>query len=273
VCADKDFLDVFNVKLKEGYYFTGNPGVDSLTVVVNSAFLKSMNLSDPLGKYIQIRDRGKEYKLKIIGVTEDFNFQSLHEKISPMIIGYRNSPFDYIDYYSSKVSMANIGETIKYLKSVHEKFDQGTPFEYNFLDDKIGEFYKRDNKEGTIINASSLISILIACLGLFGLASYSAQQKIKEIGIRKVLGASVPGITVLFSKEFLMLAFWAAVIAIPPGLYFMNKWLESFAYRIHIGAPEILLSAISAILISVVTISYQAIKSANTNPVEVIRNE
>ncbi len=273
ICADEDFLDVYDIKLKEGKYFTGNHLIDSTTVVVNNAVIQSLNISDPIGKFIQVRDRDNLHQFKIIGIVDDFNFHSLHQKISPLVISYRNSPLETIDYYSSKVSMANIQSTIQYMKSVHEKFDKETPFEYNFLDEKIAEFYKQDEKESTIINAASLISILIACLGLFGLASYTAQQKIKEIGIRKVLGATVSEITMIFSKEFLRLVIVAVIVAVPLGFYFMNMWLESFAYRIDIGTMEVLLSAFAAIFISIVTISYQAIKSANTNPIETIRTE
>ncbi len=273
ICADEDFLNVYDIKLKEGNFFTGNVLLDSSTVVVNEALIKNMNISDPIGKFIQINDRNIDYQMKIVGVVEDFNFHSLHQKVSPLVISSIKSPFEVIDYYSSKISMANVKETIAYLKTVHEKFDKGTVFEFNFLDEKIDEFYKQDIKEGTIINTASLISILIACLGLFGLASYTAQQKIKEIGIRKVLGATVSEITLIFSKEFLRLVIVAVLIAVPLGYYFMNQWLESFAYRINIGTMEILLSAFAAVFISVATISYQAIKSANTNPIETIRTE
>ena len=273
ICVDEDFLNTFEIKLKEGNNFTGNELSDSLNVIVNNSALKSLNITDPIGKFIQIRDRKKTLKYKIAGVVEDFNFHSLHKKIGPMVIGYRNSPIEAIDYFAAKIKMTDLPNTIDYLKTVHEKFDKTTVFEYNFLDEKIAEFYKQEVKESTIINAASFISILIACLGLFGLSAYAAQQKIKEIGIRKVLGVSVSEITMIFSKEFVRLIFIAAFIALPLSFYFMNKWLEGFAYKITIGFNEVLLSALAAFLISLLTIGYQAIKSANMNPIETIRNE
>jgi len=273
VCADEYFLNTFDIKLKEGNNFTGNPLTDSASVIINNSAAQALNISDPIGKFIEIKDNQDSGNYKIIGVVNDYNFQSLHQKVSPMVIGYRNTPFDKIDYFAAKINLANVSQTINHLKSVHEKFDQVTPFEYNFLDEKIAEFYEQDQKEGSIINAASFISILIACLGLFGLASYTAQQKIKEIGIRKVLGASVPGILIIFSKEFIKLVLFALAIALPLAFYFMNGWLESFAYKINIGAVEILAAGLSAFIIALLTISYQAIKSANTNPVETIRNE
>ncbi|OGU36305.1 MAG: hypothetical protein A2068_04370 [Ignavibacteria bacterium GWB2_35_6b] len=273
VCADEDFLNTFDIKLKEGNNFTGNPLVDSAGVIINNSAVQALNISNPIGKLIEIRDNQDSGSYKIIGVVNDYNFQSLHQKVSPLIIGHRKTPFDNIDYFAAKINTANISQTINHLKSVHEKFDKVTPFEYNFLDEKIAEFYEQDQKEGTIINAASFISILIACLGLFGLASYTAQQKIKEIGIRKVLGASIPEIVIIFSKEFVKLVLFAAAIALPLAFYFMNGWLESFAYKINIGAAEILAAGLSAFIIALLTISYQAIKSANTNPVETIRNE
>lgn len=273
ICADEDFLNIFNIKLKEGNNFTGNPFTDSASVIVNNAVLNSLNISDPIGKFIQITDRKETRAYKIIGVTEDFNFQSLHQKITPMIIGYINTPYEYIDYFALKVNMSDLPNTISYLKTVHETFDKTTVFEYNFLDEKIAEFYKQDVKESTIINAASFISILIACLGLFGLSAYTAQQKIKEIGIRKVLGASVSEITVVFSKEFIKLVAVAALIALPAAYYLMGKWLNGFAYKVNIGFAEILFSVFTALIISLLTISYQAIKSASINPIETIRNE
>lgn len=273
ICADKDFLNVFDIKLKDGNNFSGNPQTDSSNIIVNNAVLQSLNITAPIGKYIQISDRKKIYKYKIIGVTEDFNFQSLHQNINPIIITYINSPFESIDYFSVKLNIENTAETIKYMRSVHEKFDHETPFEYNFLDEKIAEFYKQDEKESTIINAASFISILIACLGLFGLSAYTAQQKIKEIGIRKVLGATVSEITVVFTKDFIKLVIIASLIALPVSFYLMIEWLNGFAYRVGIGVPEILFSVLSAFVFSSLTISYQAIKAANTNPVETIRNE
>lgn len=276
ISADEDFLNTFNIKLKSGIYFSGSPFADSANIVVNESFVKLLNLNEPVGKQVKIsQDRlgQRSGSYKIIGVVEDFNFQSLHQKISPMVIGYRNSPYDYIDYFALKINMTDLPGTINYLKSVHEKFDKTTVFEYNFLDEKIAEFYKQDEKESTIINAASFISILISCLGLFGLASYTGQQKTKEIGIRKVLGASVSEVTIIFSREFIKLVVFAAAIALPLAFYFMNKWLEGFAYKVSIGIREILFATLAAFLISLLTISYQAIKSANTNPVETIRNE
>ncbi|MBU2494105.1 MAG: FtsX-like permease family protein [Bacteroidetes bacterium] len=273
VCADEDFLNTFDIKLKEGNNFSGNPLTDSASVIINNSAALALNISDPLGKSIEINDNRDAGSYKIIGVVNDYNFQSLHQKVSPMIIGHRKSPFDKIDYFAAKINLTNISQTIDYLKSVHEKFDHETPFEYNFLDEKIAEFYKQDEKESTIINAASFISILIACLGLFGLSAYTAQQKIKEIGIRKVLGATVSEITVVFTKDFIKLVIIAALIALPVSFYLMSEWLNGFAYRVGIGVPEILFSVLSAFVFSLLTISYQAIKAANTNPVETIRNE
>ena len=145
--------------------------------------------------------------------------------------------------------------------------------EFNFLDERIADFYKAEQKEGTIINTASLISIFIACLGLFGLASYSAQQRIKEIGIRKVLGASVSEITFLFSGNFIKLVIISAVIALPLAFYFMQKWLNGFAYRVELGLAEVLISCLAALSISLITISYQAIKAAKSNPINSIRAE
>lgn len=273
ICADENFLNTFEISLANGENFSGNPLIDSGKVIVNSAALKALEINDPIGKIIELSNSRRNGTYIIAGVINDFHFKSLHENIGPLIIGYRNSPFDSIDYFSVKANAGNIFETITYLKSVHEKFDQTTPFEYNFLDERIEDFYQQERKDGIIINTASLLSIIIACMGLFGLAAFTAHQKVKEIGVRKVLGASVIEIVLLFSKEFVKLVFIAAIIALPLGYYFMHQWLNSFAYKINIGLFEIIIAGLATLFITLITISYQAIKAAIANPISSIRVE
>lgn len=271
--ADYDFIKTFGIALLEGRNFHNSYSGDSTNIIINREAAVALGLSDPIGKSIVISDDESEGVYKIIGLVKDFNFQSLHEKISPMIIGYWNNPFISIDYFTARIGGRNIPGIIKYFVSVQNNFDKITPFEYNFLDRRIEEFYNQDKHEAVIVNTASGLAMLIACLGLFGLTAFSAQKRTKEIGVRKVLGASITGILVMFSGNFLKLVLFACFISLPVSYYLMQKWLNEFAYRINIDITIFLFSGIIALIIAIITISFQAIKAAVSNPVESLRYE
>ena len=270
---DSDFLKTFQMRLLEGRNFSDNSQPDSTNVIINEATVTALGLTNPLGKRINITQGKAKGIYTITGVVKDFNFQSLHEKISPMILGYWDNKFANIDYYTARISGKNIPETIKYFSNVQQKFDNVTPFEYNFLDEKLKDFYINDQSEAMIINYASAFAILIACLGLFGLAAFNAEQKTKEIGIRKVLGANIPGIVTLFSKQFMSLVIIANIIALPAAYYFMQNWLNEFAYKVGIGISTFIFTVFITILIAFLTISYHSVKAASANPVKSLRYE
>ncbi len=271
--ADYDFINTFQIDIIEGRNFYQSYSEDSSNIIINNEAALALGVKNPIGKNVMISDGDLKGVYKIIGVVKDFNYQSLHEKISPIIIGFWNNPFISIDYFTARIGGKNIASTIKYLSKVQEHFDNITPFEYNFLDERMKDFYKQDEREATIINFSSGLALLIACLGLFGLAAFSAERRIKEIGIRKVLGSSVSGIVVLFSKEFLKLVLIANLISLPVAYFLMQKWLNEFAYRVNIDITLFIFSAIIAIVIAFVSISSHAIKAATSNPVKSLRYE
>jgi len=268
---DKDFLNTFQMNLLAGRNFTGQP--DSANIIVNEAAAKVLELSDPVGKAINLSGNKSTGQYNVIGVVKDFNFQSLHEKISPMILGFRDNQFTNIDYFTARISSKDIAGTIKYFSDVQQKFDNVTPFEYNFLDERMRDFYEKDQRESIIVEYASGFAIFIACLGLFGLAAFSAEEKTKEIGIRKVLGADVPGIITLLSKEFLWLVVIANIIALPLGYYLMGKWLNNFAYNPGIALSTFLFTMFITIFITFITTSYHSIKASLKNPVESLKYE
>ncbi len=270
---DKDFLKTFQMHLISGRNFLGNPVADSIGIIINQAAVKALGLSQPLGQFINLSDNNSSGKYKIIGVVKNFNFRSLHEKISPIILGYWNNRFENIDYYTARISGTNIQKTIKYFSEVQQKFDNVTPFEYNFLDERLNDFYIQDEREATIINYASGFALFVACFGLFGLTAFSAKQRTKEIGIRKVLGANVPSLLKLLSKNFLMLVLIANMVSWPFAYYFINKWLSNFAYRIDIGVSVFLLTTIGSILVAFLTMIYQVLKVTSSNPVEALKYE
>jgi putative ABC transport system permease protein len=254
-----------------GRNFSKEMGGDSASIIINETAAKLFGWEDPLGKTLRMPD--ENFTAKVVGVVKDFHVESLHQKISPVILGYLKNPYQPIDYYSIKTTDPDIAGVLNYLQSVHEKFDKVTPFEYNFLDERINDFYLKDERFGKLFGIAALLSILIASLGLFALASYTTRQRNKEIGIRKVLGASVPGIVTLISKDFLKLVAAANLIAWPLSYWFVNKWLNDFAYRIDIGFSPFLIAAFIAAGIALFTVSFQAVKAAVANPVQSLKYE
>ncbi|HVG13379.1 MAG TPA: FtsX-like permease family protein, partial [Chitinophagaceae bacterium] len=197
----------------------------------------------------------------------------LHEPMSPMILGYEKNPVQNIDYFTVRLDAAKSSETLKQMDAILHRIDQKHLFEYHFLDKQWDIFYREDAIRQTIFLIAALLTILIACLGLFGLATFAAEQRIKEIGIRKVLGASVSSIATLLSKEFLKLVLIAFLIASPFAWWAMSTWLQSYAYRIDIGWWVFLAAGLLSLLIAMATVSFQAIKAAIANPVKSLRTE
>jgi putative ABC transport system permease protein len=273
--ADEDFLKTFEINLLAGRNFSPDMGTDTTAVLLNETAAAMLHWKVPIGKEIRVPmgDDEKPLVARVIGVVKDFNFRSLHEKVGPMVIGHWNNPIQLIDYFTARVNTADISATLKSLETIHEQFDQETPFEYNFLDERLNNFYKRDIRVGKIFTIAAVLTILIACLGIFGLASFTTEQRTKEIGVRKVLGASVSDLIMLISRQFAQLVLIAFVIATPIGYFVMSRWLQNFAYRVSIEWWVFAIAGLAALLITLVTISYQSIRAALANPVDSLRYE
>ncbi len=203
-------------------------------------------------------------------MVKDFNVTSLHQLIEPVILQIRPKSFRGI---SARIRTENIPETLAFLREKWTKFSPLFPFEYSFLDEDFNKLYKAEENVGRIIGIFSSLAIFVACLGLFGLAAFTAEQRTKEIGIRKVLGGSVSGMVILLSKEFVKWVLIANIFAWPIAYYVAYRWLQNFAYRTSIGFVVFVLSALLALVIALATVSYQAIKAALANPVETLRYE
>jgi putative ABC transport system permease protein len=271
--ADFEFTKSLGIKIIAGRDFSPTfPTDSSSAVLINRTAVEKMgykNPDDAIGKWIKnvIRDTVRR---TIVGVVEDFNFASLKEKIEPMVI---STGKDWRVVVIRLKPSEHLQSTVNNISKVYTSVAAGYPFEYDFLDQEFNQHYKDDIKQGTILSIFSAIAIFIACLGLFGLASYTAIKRTKEIGVRKVLGSSVQNIVVLLSKDLLKPVLLGTLIAIPVGYYVMNKWLQGFAYRTNISWWMFALSAMTAILIALITVSFQAIKAALTNPVKSLRSE
>ncbi|QEC65966.1 FtsX-like permease family protein [Panacibacter ginsenosidivorans] len=270
--VDEQYIPTMGMTMVSGRNFSKEFPTDSFGIILNETAAKAFgwNNTTALNKTIirQNSDRGHNIPYKVIGVVKNFNFKSLHEAVSPL----------YMTLYPEgglifKTKTTDVAGLLATMKKQWESYNTGEPFSYSFMDDLFNKTYSTEQKTGTILNIFSILTIFVACLGLFGLATYTAEQRTKEIGIRKVLGASVTQVTQMLSKEFLKLVLIASLIAFPAAWWAMNKWLQSFAYRINISWWVFAVAGIAALLIALLTVSFQAIKAALSNPVKSLRTE
>jgi hypothetical protein len=240
---------------------------DTNKIMVNETAVAAMHLKDPIGKNIYAYDT----RFQIVGVVKDFHFESLHEPVKPsfFLLHGDGSPWDKI---MVRIRPGQQQETIDRIHALYNNFNPGFPFSYHFLDEDYQKQYDTEVRAATLARYFSSLAILISCLGLFGLAAFTAQRRQKEIGIRKVVGAPIGRIAVMLSTEFLRLVLIAILIAFPLSWWAMSHWLQGFAYRIDIGAGVFLLAAVSVMLITLLTIGFQAIRAARANPVKTLRS-
>ncbi|HVS94647.1 MAG TPA: ABC transporter permease [Mucilaginibacter sp.] len=271
--VDSNYLTLYKMKLVAGENFSGDTAKDARQYIVNEALghelLKdhpNRPLSSLVGEHFGFDSLGT-----IVGVAKNFNFNSLRYKVEPMfMISARKFGFSYV---SIKINGSRTADAIAFIKSKWNSVNPDNPIEYQFLDDHFNEVYKADQQQSQIVGILSGLAIFISCLGLFGLASYSAEKRVKEIGVRKVLGASVRRIVLLLSTNFLMLVLIANVIAIPLAWWVMYSWLQDFAYRIELSWIIFIAVMFVSVIIALVTISFQSIKAATANPVKSLRSE
>ncbi len=274
---DYDYLKTLGIKIIKGRNFSKVFGSDSTAIILNEAAVRQLSYSfsgemknNPINNPVYTwvaNDRIVKYN--IIGVVKNFHFESFHQDIGPLCFILARST----GLISFKVSAAKIPAIIREAETKWKKMASGMPFTYKFMDDSFNEVYKAERRVGIIALSFSTLAIIVACLGLFGLATFLAEQRTKEIGVRKVLGASVPAILLMLSKEFIKWIVIANIIAWPLAYYFMSKWLQEFAYRINISWWLFIIAGFVALIIALITISFQAIKAATANPVKSLRYE
>jgi len=265
-----DFATVYNLEMVAGRDFSKTFSTDTNFVyLVNEAAVKQYDLNPVIGRVIASGDRNPQ-RGQIVGVVKDFHFAPLHQKIEPLVIGLFNGPIPYV---SVKLSSTNLSQTIGQIEKLWAQIEPDRPMEFSFLDDQLDQAYRFESQLGKIVGYFAALAIFIACLGLFGMASFAAEQRTKEIGIRKVLGASVPGVIALLSRDFTKLVLFGFLLAAPLAYLAMNRWLDDFAYRISLGPGVFLFAGLAAFMIALLTVSYQSIKAALTNPVEALRYE
>lgn len=279
---DENFTQTFDITLLKGRNF--NSIEDTSSIILNETAAKMLNILEPSSQIVEIPSRAfggaygplrnnQIFKARVIGIAKDFHFQTLREKIAPLVLAYQQNPVQSIDYYTSRIEAKNIQTTLQSMDKILAKIDSDNLFEYHFLDQQLALFYAEDVRRQSLLIWVALATIFIACLGLFGLATYAAEQRVKEIGIRKVLGASVLNLTALLSKDFIKLVLIAIIIAFPIAWWSSDKWLQEFAYHIEIEWWFFVLAGVISIAIALLTVSYQAIKAALMNPVKSLKTE
>ena len=270
--VDENYISTFGMQIAAGRNFSSSLRTDSLAMVINEAAARAFgwNINTAIDKTI-VRvnsDRGTNVPFHVVGVVKDFNFKSLHEPITPLFMTLQ--PEGGLIF---KIKTTDVSGLLTIMKKKWDEFNTGEPFTYAFMDDLYNKTYNAEQKTGIILNIFSILTIFVACLGLFGLATYTAEQRTKEIGIRKVLGASVTQVTKMLSKEFVKLVLLASLIAFPAAWWAMNKWLQSFAYRITISWWVFAIAGLAALIVALITVSFQAVKAAIANPVKSLRTE
>ena len=270
--VDEQYIPTLDMKLEAGRNFSKDFATDSSATIINETAAKTFGWGEKaLGKTLTgfKNNQGEKITYHIIGIVKDFHFKSLHERISPLMMALGNNSGSII----VKVKTKDIAGLLASVKKEWSQFSNAALFSYSFMDDDFEAMYRTEGKLSLILGIFAGLTIFIACLGLFGLVTFTAEQRTKEIGIRKVLGATVPNVVGLLSKDFLKLVIIANVISWPLAWWIMNKWLQDFAYRINISWWIFLLAGLAALLIALITVSFKAIKAALANPVESLRTE
>jgi putative ABC transport system permease protein len=262
------------IRLAAGRNFSPHIRTDSAeAVLVNEVLVRKMGWQQPLGKRVAyfIDNEGHTAEARVIGVVRDFHIYSLQHAIEPLVLQLA-PPYEQDNLYI-RIRPALVQQTIAYLTRTYQSFDPRNPAEPGFLNQTFANQYQAEQRRGQVFVAFALFAIFIACLGLFGLAAFTAEQRTKEIGVRKILGAGMPSIISLLVKDFLKLVVIAFGVAVPAAWYLMDQWLRDFAYRVDLKWWMFVFSGTAALLIALLTVSYQSIKAALTNPVDSLRSE
>jgi len=272
--VDFDYAKIFDLEMAEGRYFSMDRPADVTTgFVVNETAVRVMGLKEPLGKKLHCPipyDSGREERGTIIGVVKDFHFRSLHSGIEPLILAI--APGWFTDTYI-RISPANLPRALAFVEKTLREAAPGFPLEYTFLDETIGRLYRTEARIGDMVGSATVLAVFLSCLGLIGLASYTAEQRTREIGIRKVLGASAAGVMSLLTGEFIKWVSAASLIAWPVSYLMMRSWLKTFAYRIDLGWEVFALSGAIGGAVALLSVGFQAVRAATANPIDSLRYE
>ena len=271
--GDYDFPEAMGMTIKQGRYFSRDFPGDSSSVVINEAAVKTLGYDNPVGRYLMAYGANGEIinQLKIVGVMENFHTESMHEQIPNVVIQYPDNL--HAHYMAIRVNGQNLSQTLSKVENMWQEFLPRQPFDYFFMDNYFDELHKAEARTGKLLGIFSVLALFIASMGLFGLSSFITEQRTKEIGVRKVMGSTVSNILLLLNKQFTKWILVANLIAWPVAWYFMNDWLQNFAYRIDLSLLPFILVGIGSVLLAALTVSYQTFRAATVNPARSLRYE
>lgn len=265
-----DFINTFQMEIASGRDFSKDYASDTIAYIINEEAARQLGWQNPLDHRISMPAVGRPPG-SVIGVIKDFHFRSLKEKIAPVVLFI--PPASWSSYYTIRIKTDRMQAGLNAVENIWNQFDTTHPFTYTFFDETYGRMYDAENRLGTLVAYFTFIGIFIACLGLFSLSSFMAAQRTKEIGIRKVMGASVKSITVMLTKELILLVLLGFIVAVPVGYYIMQQWLGDFAYRVSIRPEIFVITALVTLTIAIITVSFKVIRASSKNPVEALRAE
>jgi putative ABC transport system permease protein len=271
--VDADYIPTLDIQLVKGRNFSAGDADKYSAAIVNETLAKELGWKDAIGKRVRFEYGDKEQAERIVvGVVKDFHTYSLQHKVQPIVLLMPPAPSMEDNLYV-KINTQKTKDALAYIENVYKQFDKSNPIEFNFLDQNFAKQYAAEQKQEQLSLVFTMLAIFIACLGLFGLVAFTAQQRVKEIGVRKVLGATVASITVMLGKDFIKLVGISILIGAPIAWYAMSRWLNDFAYRINIGWAVFVIAGLIALFIALVTVGFHAIRAAMANPVKSLRNE
>ncbi|MEO1022129.1 MAG: ABC transporter permease [Bacteroidota bacterium] len=263
--VDYGLIETMGIELVDGRSFSDEFGSDSSSIMLNETAIRVMGLENPVGETVTVG--GEDYT--VIGITKDVHFQSFRTEVSPSFFRLRNAPYRAF----ARIESNDISNTLSRIEEVYKQFNQEYPFEYSFMDQRYANLYRAEMRVGTLSRYFAFIAIFISCLGLFGLSAFTAEQRAKEIGVRKVLGASIRSLIMLLSTEYTRLVLMAIVVSIPISWYIMQAWMSGFAYSTGVDWWIFIVAGCSALLITWLTVSFQSVKAAIVNPVKSLKPE
>jgi putative ABC transport system permease protein len=266
--TDPDFVKTYKIELKEGRYFEGESGANDREIVLNEAAVKKLNIEDPIGKKIYEGAHNPEEGLTIIGVMKNFHYESLHQEISSLLVREGKG-----GKMTVRIATGNVQAKIKLIENTWKKFSNGQSFDYVFLDQDLASLYKAEVRTKQVVSIFSVLAIVIACLGLLALAAFIAEQRTKEIGVRKVNGARVSEIMLVLNRDFMNWVGIAFIIAIPGAWYLLHNWIVNFAYRTTLSWWIFALAGLAALILTIITVTWISWRAATRNPVEALRYE
>jgi putative ABC transport system permease protein len=268
IYTDSDFVDTFGLKIVDGRNFAREFSTDTdEAYILNATAARQMGWESPVGRSLS---RGGDRPGRVIGVVEDFHYYSMRTNITPLALKIEPSQLRYV---AVRIRPEEAPRTLAFLEQTWNRFAPGYPFEHFFTDEQFARFYRFEKRVGELFTLFSILAIVISCLGVFGMISYTAEQSTKEIGVRKILGAGTAGIILLLSRRFVRWVLLANLIAWPLAWYIMHVWLQGFAYRVSLNPLLFLLAGLAALAIALVTVAYQSLKAALANPIDSLRYE